>query len=45
MMYWINTKTANVTYSIETARRWKANGFEVTQYTYNFFIGFVASEF
>ena len=44
-MYWINEKTAEYTFDIEIAWAWKANGFKVTQYTYNSFIGLVASEF
>lgn len=45
MMYWINTKTGEITYSIETARQWKTKCEPVMQYTYNTFIGYVASEF
>lgn len=45
MMYWINTKTGEITYSIESAKKWRTNKEPVMQYTYNTFIGYVASEF
>lgn len=45
MMYWVNERTGNMTDSIEVARQWKAECDSVTQYTYNEFIGYVASEF